>query len=473
MPAMWTYNVRHRRRVVVDDRPLAASIGLRLRAARRRAGLTQQALAGERYTKAYISALETGVAKPSMAALNYLSGRLGMPASAFIDDTETAWTRLDADLRLAQGDFVAALEGYTRPAGRRDPSAADRAAMLAGLAEALVRLDRGAEAIKLAAEAVSIFEDLGRPAERINAQYWLASGHHAADNHDEARALMREILDELGPTRRRIDSQLRVRALIALGVVEMGAGRTDAAIAYLREADGLAGELDTRRRATYLYAIAHGYRRAGDHEAAIRAGTQSLALFRSAEAGIESAGIANHLALAYLEAGSRDQAARAGPPRPRHRGARPRDERLLAHIADTQARIELAAGEPVAAAARSPTRRSSSSRRRPRTGPALLDAMVTKARTSSRHDRATDASDAPRRGGRPRPHRRTGLRAAKDVLSAWADALAHSGDHARAYEIMREAAPARSLRAAPGAARHGSGRRRHGASTGLGHHDDG
>ena len=28
----------------------------------------------------------------------------------------------------------------------------------------------------------------------------------------------------------------------------------------------------------------------------------------------------------------------------------------------------------------------------------------------------------------------------KDVLTAWAEALARAGDHARAYEIMREAA---------------------------------
>src|SRR6266496_6124231 len=104
--------VARRRRVVVDDRPLAAAIGARIRAARRRAGLTQQALARSRYTKAYISALETGVAKPSMAALNYLAERLGMPASAFVSDSETVWSRLDADLRLASGDYAAALDAY-------------------------------------------------------------------------------------------------------------------------------------------------------------------------------------------------------------------------------------------------------------------------------------------------------------------------------------------------------------------------
>ena len=336
---------RSRHRVVVDDRhwPLPSGAAC---APHDWAGLTQQALAGERYTKAYISALETGVAKPSMAALNYLSERLGMPASAFVVDTDVAWTRLEADLRLAQGDFAGALEGYSDLLAT-GPAPGERAPLLAGTAEALCRLDRGHDAIKPAAEAVSIFGDLGRSAEQVNALYWLAYGHHAANNPDEARGLMRRVLDGLsdGPP---IDSQLRVRALIALGMIEMGAGQSDAAIAYLREADGLAGELDDRRRATFLYALASAYKRTGDHEGAIRAGTQSLALFRAAEASLESAGIANLLALAYLEAGSHGQAretARLGRTIADQAG----DERLLAHITDTQARIELASDEPAEA----------------------------------------------------------------------------------------------------------------------------
>lgn len=425
---------RQRRRVVVDDRPLAASIGARLRVARKRAGLTQQALAGERYTKAYISALETGVAKPSMAALNYLSGRLGVPASSFISDTETAWTRLEADLRLAQGDFTAATEAYGDLLAA-EPNKPERASLLAGYAEALCRLDRGAEAIKPASEALAIFDDLDRPAERMNAQYWLASGHHQSDNEEEARALLRALLDAIRASDVP-DPLLNVRVLIALGVVEMGAGRSETAIAYLREADGLSGEFDARRRATFLQVIATGYRRAGDHEAAIRAGMESLTLFRNAEARIESAGIANHLALAYLENGSRERAAemaRVG----REAALLAGDERLLAHIADTQARIELAAGDHTAAAtlANEAIELSQATRNRP----ALLDAMVTKARillesgdAAAATSLLAEAADIVRTAG-PAGRR-------KDVLTAWAEALAHAGDHARAYEIMREAA---------------------------------
>lgn len=418
----------------MDDRPLAASIGARLRVARKRAALTQQALAGERYTKAYISALETGVAKPSMAALNYLAGRLGVPASSFISDSETAWTRLEADLRLAQGDFAAAVEAYGDLLAA-EPNKPERAALLVGYAEALCRLDRGAEAIKPASEAMAIFDELDRPAERMNAQYWLASGHHQSDNEEEARALLRSMLDALRASDV-ADPLLNVRVLIALGVVEMGAGRSEVAISYLREADGLSDEFDTRRRATFLHVIATGYRRAGDHEAAIRAGMESLTLFRNAEARIESAGIANHLALAYLENGSRDRAAEMAQVG-REAAVQAGDDRLLAHIADTQARIELAGGAHAAAAALADEAIDLS--RRTNNRPALLDAMVTKARIlleGSDHDAATallaDAADMVRATGP------VGRR--KDVLTAWAEALARTGDHARAYEIMREAA---------------------------------
>ena len=58
------------------DSALAQQIGARIREARKRSGFTQQQLAGDRYTKAYVSALETGIARPSMVALSYLAERL-------------------------------------------------------------------------------------------------------------------------------------------------------------------------------------------------------------------------------------------------------------------------------------------------------------------------------------------------------------------------------------------------------------
>jgi tetratricopeptide (TPR) repeat protein len=425
--------VTRRRRVVVDDRPLAAAIGKRIRAARRRVGLTQQALAGSRYTKAYISALETGVAKPSMAALNYLAERLGMPSSAFVSDTETAWGLLDADLRLASGDYKAALEAY-QDLLAAEPTRSERPSILLGLSETLCRVDRASEAIHPAAEAAALFGEQGRLAERQYAIYWQAYGHYASDNPDEARSLLRGILDTRGDDHQ-ADPDLIVRVLIALAAVESIVGETQAALAYLSEADALAGDVDARRRATYLHTVAIGYSQSGDYEAAIRAGMRSLTLFREADAQRETAGIANSLALAYLKTQSADRAhdmARLARETAELLG----DDRLLASLADTEAQIALADGN-VADAERladESIRLSESTGNRK----ALLDALVTKARTLVEGGRAEEAialferaAEIARSVG-PSARRR-------EVLGAWADALAGMGRHNQAYELMREA----------------------------------
>src|SRR5438132_6503257 len=80
-----------RPRPVTDDSALATRIGGRLKEARLRAKLTQQQLAGERYTKAYVSALENGLVRPSMAALNFFAGQLGTSPSRLIGDETPAW----------------------------------------------------------------------------------------------------------------------------------------------------------------------------------------------------------------------------------------------------------------------------------------------------------------------------------------------------------------------------------------------
>src|SRR3954465_14494870 len=95
-----------------EDLDLARQVGVRLKAARTRAGLTQRELAEPRYTKAYISALENGLIKPSMAALRFLARRLGTVPGEFLADQDTHWQRIEAELRLASGDWQAAADRF-------------------------------------------------------------------------------------------------------------------------------------------------------------------------------------------------------------------------------------------------------------------------------------------------------------------------------------------------------------------------
>lgn len=335
-----------------EDRPLARSIGARIRHERTRAKLTQAALAGERYTKAYVSALENGLVKPSMAALSYLAARLDVPVTRLLADAETTWTRLEADIRLAAGDWQAAVDAYTalleaEPGGRLRPE------LLRGLAEAYCRLDRGREAVQAAAEAAAIFAGQGRRADGAWAAYWEAFGLYQLEQAEEARRLLLRVIESItsgGVT----DPDLHVRALIALAMVASRDDEPERALGYLEQARGLVEGQDDRRKATFLFSLALSYRELGDLEAALSTGTQSLAHFRAAASELETASIENELALVYLGLGNVERA------REHATGARAVFERLendrwLAHVSETEAQIELAAGSPDRAVERATT----------------------------------------------------------------------------------------------------------------------
>jgi tetratricopeptide (TPR) repeat protein len=415
------------------DRDLAVRIGQRIREARLRAGLTQQQLAGDRYTKAYVSALETGIARPSMVALSYLSERLGLPASHFIDETNPAWTRLEVDMRLAAGDWRAAVDGYESLLADATDDLV-RAELLRGLAEASARLDLGKEAIAAASEASRLYAEAGRDTDAALARYWLAYGLYQSDNELDARSVLTALLEQVRGGLH-VEPDFEMRLLTSLAAVESRAGQAARALTYLEEARGLAADLDDRRRAAFLFNLAINYREVGDFEAAIRAGTQGMALYRAAGAIFESARIENDLALAYLATGqverARDLATDA-----RKQIEETGDERWMAAVVDTEAQVALALGNidealRLARAARGHATRSGNEFNG-------LMAMLTEARVLRR---AGEMEAAEQRFGEAAAIAR-GSRAPnrlREVLREWADLRAEAGDHRGAYELSTEA----------------------------------
>jgi len=420
-------------RAAEKDRELARRIGQRIREARRRAGLTQQQLAGERYTKAYVSALETGIARPSMVALSYLSERLSLPASHFIDEAHPAWTRLEVDMRLAAGEWQPAADGY-QTLLEDAPEDMARADLLRGLAEASARMDRGKETIAAASEAARLYADAGRHADAALARYWLAYGLYQSDNEPDARSLLTALLEQVR-SGLAVEPDFEMRLLTSLAAVESHTGQAARALSYLEEARGLAADLDDRRRAAFLFNLAISYREVGDFEAAIRAGTQGMALYRAAGAIFESARIENDLALAYLATGhierARELAADA-----RQQIEEAGDERWMAAVLDTQAQVALAGGDAsgamvLAGAAREAADRSGNAY-------VALVSMITEARAlraSGRHEEAEARfGDAARTARESRVPNRL-----REVLREWADLRADRGDHRGAYELTSEA----------------------------------
>lgn len=93
-------NVRRR----AEERRLqATAIGGRIRQLRLARGWSQETLAAGRYTKAYISALETGNARPSMAALHHIAAAIGVPPEELLREPSAGETvALPATIRRAR-----------------------------------------------------------------------------------------------------------------------------------------------------------------------------------------------------------------------------------------------------------------------------------------------------------------------------------------------------------------------------------
>src|SRR3954468_8284303 len=103
-------------RVRSDGQKAGNRIGERLRQLRVAAGLTQSELAGQRFSKEYVSQIERGKTRPTQETIEWLAVRLGVDPgflSSGVSTDERA--RVEATLARAEGllearEFAQALE---------------------------------------------------------------------------------------------------------------------------------------------------------------------------------------------------------------------------------------------------------------------------------------------------------------------------------------------------------------------------
>ncbi len=137
-------------------------LGIRLKAARERAGLSQRQLAFPGCTAAYISRLEAGARVPSLQMVNELALRLEVSSqwlatgvdAAFVEPSEL----VDAEVALRLGEVDEAERLFLARLEPNDPS---RAGALAGLGQIAFRSGRLDEAVERLEQA---FELRGRRA---------------------------------------------------------------------------------------------------------------------------------------------------------------------------------------------------------------------------------------------------------------------------------------------------------------------
>ena len=151
------------------EAPSAPTIGARVRALRHSAGMTQEDLAADRFSKEYVSQIERGKTRPSLQALEWLAARLGtdreyLEHGVYRRDVDAALAALDAAEALTEKHaYTQALERYreARPAIEALASAPLALRLESGEAWALLRdgevdaalssLERGREQARAAA----------------------------------------------------------------------------------------------------------------------------------------------------------------------------------------------------------------------------------------------------------------------------------------------------------------------------------
>jgi tetratricopeptide (TPR) repeat protein len=394
--------------------------------------MTQAQVAAGRYTNAYISALENGLVRPSFAAMSHIAQRLGVGVDDLVRERSSTWERLEADLRLASGDWLNAIDRYT---DLLDGSLSEheRALVLRGRAEALCRLDRASEAVTEAAAAYEALMQAGASVDGAGAGYWLAFAHFLLGNTSEARAIAHQLLAEVRAGLQ-VQDDFKLRLLIALGMIESWDGHHDRALGFLEEARSLSDGMDTLRRARFLFTLAQSYARSGDHEGAIRNGLQALALFEATGGELEAEELRNTMALAHLRAGNVSRAADLAD-HARSAVERLSNHRVLAHVAETQAQIALAKNDRAAADAYAfealDLARSTGDRH------AEAAAMLTLARARRRDDAASaeqtyaQTADLLRKVG-PKRH-------LQELLREWADLMVEQQRHEEAVALLQEA----------------------------------
>ena len=419
---------------VVDNSHVARAVGERIRRARVQAGLTQAQVAQGRYTSAYISALERGLAKPSMAALTFIAQRLGVAVPDLVAEERPAASSRSASSRLTAGKAQEALDRYDELLDGAGEDRRFRAELQRGRAEAMCRLGRGEAAIRPAAEAAELFDGIGAKADAAWARYWLAGAQYLVDNASEARGILQQLLAEeraglaVGP-------DFRFRLLTQLGNVEAWDGESERGLAYMEEARALLGESSLRQRAAFLSGLALQYRLVGDLERSIRVGHESLALYREAHVELEEAALENNMAINFIDLRNSE---RAGEhlAKARQTAERTQDPRLLAEVAEAEGRLALALGDDARA-----TERAQEALRVALAGPmftAAVGAHLTLGRVAHRRgDRQAAEEEFRAAAALLRQHRaKSRLR---DVLAEWAELRTSWGDLEGATSLYAEA----------------------------------
>ncbi len=287
------------------------TLGQRIRRARQAAGLTQAALGAPGLTKGFISLLEHDRAKPSVATLERLAGRLGQPVAYFLDGGDGVSAKVLAVLasrgrgELSRRQYEAARTAFVE---LRDLASACRNAAMQtqaalGLGEALLGLRRLAEARGQLDDALRAARATGEALVECRALHGLATVAHREGQFPRAVLLYKEalgVVPRLGGT----EPQLAGEIHLYLGTVLGRMGHSDEAVtAYTKARDLFEEAQRPERVGEALMGLGNVLSTSGDLDSAVGLYERARALFEQYEDLRATARVRNSLGIVLLQTG--------------------------------------------------------------------------------------------------------------------------------------------------------------------------
>lgn len=276
-------------------------VGIRLREARERAGLSQRQLAFPGCTAAYISRIEAGARVPSLQMINQLALRLDTSGQWLATGVEAAPEApvdlVEAEVALRLGEVEEAERQYRAHLQPGDPA---RPAALAGLGQIALRNERFDDAIELLEEALDAQQR--RALADPGAVEALGRAYASRGRLESAIALFEQAAKEAADAEATVE-RMRFTVVLANALIDAHElSRAESALAdVIRLSDDLGDPVATARL-FWSQSRLHAMR--GDPELAARYARKALAILERTE-NETYVGMAYHLlAFNEIEAGN-------------------------------------------------------------------------------------------------------------------------------------------------------------------------
>lgn len=237
------------------------TLGQKIRVLRRQMGMTQADLAGDDFTKSFISQIEKNQARPSLKSLRVFAQRLNRPLSYFLDDEpgvsetppEVVRSLTTGDLLERQGKYEEALNVYDtaiKQCGQADYAHRGQAyRQRARALQELNQLKAAVQSLKLASEEFRLAKDAAARAavDRNLGEVYARLGQQDKALHHFERALL--LYEEvIAPHANAESSFPLIQLLTDLGLLTARQEPGDIALNYLQRAETLSEKFNVYYR---------------------------------------------------------------------------------------------------------------------------------------------------------------------------------------------------------------------------------